>query len=160
LGKKRNKDGFCLIDIKEAVPPAAPRLRTAKLPTDNAKRVVEGARMLSPSLGRRMIAGRFLKHTVVLRELLPQDLKLEMDQLTHDEAILAARYLAFVVGNAHASQMDDRSRREWRKTLLHDFSPNLAAPSWLWASVVDLIAQHETAYLEHCRRYALDSALK
>ena len=156
--KKRKKDGFCLIDIKEATPPAAPRLRTAKLPTDNAKRVVEGARMLSPFLGQRMIPGSFLNHKVVLRELLPQDLKLEMDQLTRDEAILAARYLAFVVGSAHASQMDDRTRREWCKTLLRDFSRNLDAPSWLWASVVDLIAHHETAYLEHCRRYALDSA--
>jgi uncharacterized protein (DUF2252 family) len=158
--KKRKKDGFCLIDIKEAAPPAAPRLRTARLPTDNGKRVVEGARMLSPFLGQRMIPGSFLGHKVVLRELLPQDLKLEMDQLTRDEAILAARYLAFVVGSAHASQMDDCSRREWRKTLLHDFSISLDAPSWLWASVVDLIAHHETAYLEHCRRYALDSASK
>jgi uncharacterized protein (DUF2252 family) len=158
--KKRKKEGFCLIDIKEAAAPAAPRLRTGKLPTDNAKRVVEGARMLSPFLGQRMIPGSFLNHKVVLRELLPQDLKLEMDQLTRDEAILAARYLAFVVGSAHASQMDDRSRREWRKSLVHDFSTNLDAPSWLWASVVDLVAHHETAYLEHCRRFALDSASK
>jgi uncharacterized protein (DUF2252 family) len=155
--KKRKKDGFCLIDIKEAAPPAAPRLRTAKLPTDNAKRVVEGARKLSPFLGQRMIPGRFLNHKVVLRELLPQDLKLEMDQLTRDEAVLAARYLAFVVGSAHASQMDNRSRREWRKTLLHGFSTSLEAPSWLWSSVVDLVAHHEAAYLEHCRRYALDA---
>jgi uncharacterized protein (DUF2252 family) len=158
--KRKKEDGFCLIDIKEATPPAAPRLRAAKLPTDNAQRVVEGARMLSPFLGQRMIPGRFLNHEVVLRELLPQDLKLEMDQLTRDEAILAARYLAFVVGSAHASQMDDRSRRKWRKTLLQDFSTNLDAPSWLWASVVDLVAHHETAYLEHCRRYALEFTSK
>jgi uncharacterized protein (DUF2252 family) len=158
--KRKKEDGFCLIDIKEATPPAAPRLRAAKLPTDNAQRVVEGARMLSPFLGQRMIPGRFLNHRVVLRELLPQDLKLEMDQLTRDEAILAARYLAFVVGSAHASQMDDRSRRKWRKSLLQDFSTNLDAPSWLWSSVVDLVAHHETAYLEHCRRYALDTASK
>src|ERR1700689_1928938 len=111
--KKRKKDGFCLVDIKEAAPRAAPRSRTAKLPTDNGKRVVEGARMLSPFLGQRMIPGSFLGHKVVLRELLPQDLKLEMDQLTRDEAILAARYLAFVVGSAHACQMDDRSRKAW-----------------------------------------------
>jgi uncharacterized protein (DUF2252 family) len=24
----------------------------------------------------------------------------------------------------------------------------------MWRSVVELIASHETAYLEHCRRYA------
>jgi uncharacterized protein (DUF2252 family) len=158
--KKRKKDGFCLIDIKEAIAPAAPRSRTAKLPTDNAKRVVQGAKALSPFLGERMLSGNFLDHKVVLRELLPQDLKLEMDQLTRDEAILAARYLAFVVGSAHASQMEDRTRKEWRDTLLREFSNKLDAPSWLWASVVDLVARHETAYLEHCRRYALDSAVR
>jgi uncharacterized protein (DUF2252 family) len=35
---------------------------------------------------------------------------------------------------------------------------SLDAPSWLWTSVVDLIAGHEAAYLEHCRLYALSSA--
>jgi uncharacterized protein (DUF2252 family) len=34
----------------------------------------------------------------------------------------------------------------------------LDAPSWLWSSVVDLVAVHETAYLEHCRRFALAAA--
>jgi uncharacterized protein (DUF2252 family) len=28
----------------------------------------------------------------------------------------------------------------------------------LWASVVDLLATHEKAYLEHCRRYATEAA--
>ena len=28
---------------------------------------------------------------------------------------------------------------------------NLDAPSWLWTSVVQLLASHESAYLEHCR---------
>jgi uncharacterized protein (DUF2252 family) len=162
LGKKRKrkKEGFCLIDIKEAVPPAAPRSRTAKLPTDNARRVVTGARMLSPFLGERMISGSFLGHKVVLRELLPQDLKLEMDQLTREEAILAARYLASVVGDAHASQMSDQVRKQWRQALVRDFSKSLDAPSWLWVSVVELVAHHESAYLDHCRRYALDSVQK
>ena len=32
----------------------------------------------------------------------------------------------------------------------------LRAPSWLWSSVVDLLAIHEKAYLEHCRLYALN----
>ena len=31
------------------------------------------------------------------------------------------------------------------------------APSWLWKSVVELSAMHESAYLEHCRRFALSS---
>jgi uncharacterized protein (DUF2252 family) len=155
--KKRKENGFCLIDIKEAVPAAAPRSRSSKMPADNARRVVEGARMLSPFLGQRMLAGRFLDRKVVLRELLPQDLKLEMDQLTRDEAIVASRYLASIVGSAHASQMDDRARKVWRTALQRTYSKKLDAPSWLWSSVVDLVAHHETAYLEHCRKYALEA---
>ena len=110
--------------------------------------------MLSPYLGQRMLSWRFMNRSVVLRELLPQDLKLEMDQLTRGEAILSARYLAAVVGSAHASQMDVKARNEWRAALKRNYSRKLDAPSWLWSSVVELIARHETAYLEHCRRYA------
>jgi uncharacterized protein (DUF2252 family) len=32
-------------------------------------------------------------------------------------------------------------------------SKTLDAPSWFWSSVVELVAAHEAAYLEHCRRY-------
>jgi uncharacterized protein (DUF2252 family) len=158
--KKRKEGGFCLIDVKEAVPAAAPRSRRAKMPSNDGERVVEGARMLSPYLGQRMLSWRFLNNSVVLRELLPQDLKLEMDQLTRDEAILAARYLAFIVGSAHASQMDNMARKKWRTTLLRNHSKNLDAPSWLWSSVVELVAHHERAYLEHCRKYALENLVK
>ena len=158
--KKRKENGFCLIDIKEAVPAAAPRSRTPKMPSDNAERVVQGARMLSPYLGERMLPWRFLNSTVVLRELLPQDLKLEMDQLTRDEAISAARYLASVVGVAHASQLDRKTRQEWQTVLSRNRSKTVDAPSWLWSSVVELVAHHESAYLEHCRSYALEVALR
>lgn len=51
----------------------------ARMPKDNALRVVEGARHLAPNLGDRMMAGRFGDCSVVVRELLPQDLKLEVD---------------------------------------------------------------------------------
>jgi hypothetical protein len=57
---------------------------------------VGSADPLSPYLGERMLPFKFLKTPVVMRELLPQDLKLEMDQLTRQEAIVAARYLASV----------------------------------------------------------------
>jgi len=157
VGKKKKRkedDGFCLIDIKEAVAAVAPRYSKTEMPKDNAERVVEGAKMLSPYLGQRMLPWRFQSKSVVLRELLPQDLKLEMDQLTRDEAIVSARYLASVVGGAHASQMDDKTRKSWRAVLLRNHSRKLDAPSWLWSSVVELIAHHETAYLEHCRQYA------
>ena len=116
--------------------------------------------MLSPYLGERMLPWRFLNSTVVLRELLPQDLKLEMDQLTRDEAISAARYLASVLGVAHASQLDRKARQEWQTVLSRNRSKTVDAPSWLWSSVVELFAHHESAYLEHCRSYALEVALR
>ncbi|MEO7112268.1 MAG: hypothetical protein ABI183_17615 [Polyangiaceae bacterium] len=31
----------------------------------------------------------------------------------------------------------------------------MTAPNWLWRSTVDLVALHESAYLEHCREHAL-----
>ena len=104
-----------------------------------------------------MLASTFDGKPVVLRELLPQDLKLEIDQITRDEARSAARFLAGVVGRAHARQMDSVTKKQWRSALLRDRTKSLDAPTWLWTSVVELIATHETAYLEHCRRYALSS---
>jgi uncharacterized protein (DUF2252 family) len=44
---------------------------------DNAVRVVTGAKALSPNLGERMMAARLLDKAVVIRELMPQDLKIE-----------------------------------------------------------------------------------
>jgi uncharacterized protein (DUF2252 family) len=128
------------------------------MPRNHADRVVEGARHLSPYLGERMMAAQLLGKPVVLRELLPQDLKLEMDQLTRDEIVGSARFLAGVVGKAHARQMDEDTRTTWLSELQHDRSKMLDAPSWLWTSVVDLVASHEKAYLEHCRQYALSAA--
>jgi uncharacterized protein (DUF2252 family) len=81
----------------------------------------------SPYLGQRMLPGHFSGTPAVMRELLPQDLKLEMDQLTRDEAIGAARFLASVVGEAHADQMDKDERREWR-TFLDNLEKKLRWP--------------------------------
>src|SRR6185369_10920522 len=108
---------FCFLDIKEAVPAAAPRSSSADMPRDNAVRVVTGAQQLSPHLGERMLAGRMQGRPVVVRELLPQDLKLEMDRLTEIETGGVARYLAAVVGRAHARQMTPATRLAWRKTI-------------------------------------------
>ena len=69
----------------------------SSIPQNNAKRVVEGACKLSPFLGERMLATRLLHRDVFIRELMPQDLKFELDKLTRDEATSAARYLASVV---------------------------------------------------------------
>jgi uncharacterized protein (DUF2252 family) len=104
-----------------------------------------------------MRAAQFLGREVVVRELLPQDLKLELDQLSREDATAAARYLAAVVGKAHARQMETASREQWQADLNRHRSRNLDAPSWLWSSVVELMASHEVAYLEHCRKYALEA---
>ncbi|AHG41283.1 hypothetical protein N018_14205 [Pseudomonas syringae CC1557] len=146
---------FCLLDIKEAVAAAAPRTARARMPRDNGKRVVEGARHLSPGLGSRMVAVRMLDHSFFIRELLPQDMKLELDELTQPEAMQAAAYLAKVVGIAHARQMDLATRTAWIRDLQTNRSQTLDAPSWLWSSVVQLVGSHEQGYLEHCRRYAM-----
>jgi uncharacterized protein (DUF2252 family) len=149
---------LCLVDVKEAVTPAAPRSPEAQMPPDNAMRVVAGAKALSPNLGERMMAGRLRDKPVVLRELMPQDLKIEIDRLSQDDATALAAYLAGVVGRAHGRQMDEVTRASWLKELDKARTTNLDAPSWLWSSVVDLLSVHEAAYLEHCRRFALDRA--
>jgi uncharacterized protein (DUF2252 family) len=157
-GSKRLPDSHALIDLKEAVETVAPAASRAKMPSDHAERVVTGARALSPNLGDRMHASHVLGRPVVMRELTPQDLKLEIDQFSRREATRAARYLASVIGKAHARQMDKPTRAQWRRTLLDHRGSGLEAPSWLWRSVVDLMARHEAGYLEHCRRYALEAA--
>ena len=148
----------CLMDIKEAITAAAPRAPDAEMPRDNAARVVAGACALSPALGNRMRAARLLGSTVFVRELLPQDLKLEIEVLSRSEATEMAAYLAGVVGRAHARQMTGTQRRSWLKLLQASHARTLDAPGWLWNSVVELVALHEAAYLQHCRRYALAEA--
>jgi uncharacterized protein (DUF2252 family) len=82
---KRSKRSLCLMDVKEATDAAAPKYRRTSMPQCNAERVVEGARHLAPHLGERMLATRLFGCSVFLRELLPQDLKLEIERLTRDE---------------------------------------------------------------------------
>jgi uncharacterized protein (DUF2252 family) len=151
-------DSLCLMDLKEAIRAAAPEYRHVSMPRNPAARVVEGARHLSPFLGERMLATQFAGRPIFVRELLPQDLKLEINQLKRVEAMRAANFLAAVVGKAHARQMDAATRKTWQTELRRNRSKSLDAPSWLWSSVVALIASHEAAYLEHCRKYAMEIA--
>jgi uncharacterized protein (DUF2252 family) len=134
-GKKSDQ---ALMDVKEAVKAAAPRYTGTAMPKDHAERVVEDA----------------VQRSVFIRELLPQDLKIEIEQLTVPDAMKAASFLAGVVGKAHARQMDATTRKRWSAELERKRSKTLEAPSWLWTSVVSLIGSHEVAYLEHCRRFA------
>ena len=144
----------CLMDVKEAIVAAAPRSDGAAMPADQAERVVMGARALSPYLGRRMIATSMLGKSVFMRELLPQDLKIELEQISREEAVGVAEFLAHVIGRGHARQLSTSDREAWIGELQRNRSKSLDAPAWLWSSVVDLVGAHESAYLEHCRRYA------
>lgn len=52
VGKHQNDtSGICFLDFKEATSAAAPRSKATIMPKDNAKRIVCGARALSPNLG-------------------------------------------------------------------------------------------------------------
>ena len=128
------------------------------MPTHFGDRVVLGARALSPALGERMVSGTIGGRAVFVRELLPQDLKLELEMLDESEARATARALARLLGTAHARQMDRGHRSAWLKSLRAASSKSIHAPSWLWQSVVDLVGVHERAYLEHCRQHALARA--
>jgi uncharacterized protein (DUF2252 family) len=148
----------CLMDVKEATAAAAPRSKIADMPHDNAERVVTGARNLSPFLGGRMMSTRLLGKAVFIREILPQDMKLEIAHLSREAAMSVAEFLAHVVGQGHARQLDAVGRKQWLTELQRNRSKSLDAPSWLWNSVVDLVATHEASYLAHCRRYAMEEA--
>jgi uncharacterized protein (DUF2252 family) len=156
--KKGKRPDYCFMDIKEAAKAAAPSAKRVKMPSDEAERVVEGARRLSPYLGERMRRIKMLGKSAFVRELMPQDLKIEVEDLTTDEATELAGFLAGIVGKAHNRQMDKEARSQWRRELKRNRSKSLDAPGWLWKNVVDLLAYHEKAYLEHCRKYALEQA--
>jgi uncharacterized protein (DUF2252 family) len=155
LKNAKGRSDYALIDMKEAVAPVAPAAAGAQMPSDNGERVAAAAWALSPHLGKRLIPVHMLGRSLFIRELAPQDLKLEVDQFSQSQAVMAARYLAFVVGKAHARQMDAASRTEWLSVLDTDRRGQIDAPSWLWESVVSLAGSHEAGYLDHCRRYAL-----
>lgn len=148
-------DSHCLVDIKEASGAAAPGYKGAGMPRGYAERLVAGAKALSPFLGERMLAKTLAGKPVVLRELRPQDLKIELDRITQAEALAVSRLLAGVVGKAHARQMTAAGRRAWLGKLKKSLEKGARGGDWLWESVVELVAAHEVAYLEHCRRYAV-----
>lgn len=156
VGDEDHKNGgLCLLDIKQAVRTVVPVVKGTRMPRDHAQRVVEGARHLSPLLGNRMAAARMESAQVFVRELLPQDLKLDIETLSQKQATSVALFLAQVVGRAHRRQLDKAAAKEWAAMLKRKNTRSLAAPSWLWQSVVSQLVHHEAAYLEHCRRFAL-----
>jgi uncharacterized protein (DUF2252 family) len=126
------------------------------MPSNSAERIAEGAINLSPHLGERLATANVCGKSVFIRELCPQDLKLDLDQIEAKEATGIATYLGSVVGLAHSRQLGASDRTVWLKELMKTRAHDLDAPNWLWRGVVDLLAVHEKAYLEHCRRYALE----
>lgn len=146
-------DDLCLVDIKEAAASIAPRAAGVRMPRDSAQRVVTAARHLSPALGDRMRPAQLLGKSVFVRELLPQDLKIDIARLGRKQARRVAAFLAHVVGHAHSRQMDADTRKAWCVELRRNHSRTLEAPSWLWTAVTGLLAMHEKDYLDHCRRY-------
>jgi uncharacterized protein (DUF2252 family) len=151
----RRGGALALIDIKEATAPLSPRSARARMPPHQGERVVAGARALSPGLGDRMASASVLERPVFVRELMPQDLKCAVESRGADEARTIGHYLAVVVATAHARQLDPDAAGAWLETFRKENAKNMTAPAWLWAAVVDLVALHEGAYLEHCREHAL-----
>jgi uncharacterized protein (DUF2252 family) len=150
VGGGRTKS-LALIDIKEALSALAPHSKDARLPKHHGERVVAGARALSPSLGLRMAPATVGGKDVFVRELLPQDIKFELESLVEEEALAIGRYLASVVGVAHARQLEPPECADWLERFRKGSAAHLEAPAWLWAAVVDLVALHEGSYLEYCR---------
>ena len=154
VGSKDDDREHCLMDLKEAVKALSPYGAHVDIPSDHAQRVVAGARRLSPFLGDRMRAAQLMGKPIFVRELRPQDLKIEIDQLERREARCVAGYLAAVVGKAHGRQMGSAARKEWRAELHRSRSKSIDAPSWLWRDIVELLTDDERAYLEHCGKFA------
>ncbi|MBV9621772.1 MAG: DUF2252 family protein [Gammaproteobacteria bacterium] len=150
----------CLLDIKEASPAVAPHPGRAGMPRNPAERVILAARNLSPTLGERSLAATMCGRPVFVRELRPQDMKVELGKLHRHEAVATARYLSEVLGKAHGRQMTAANRQRWVRELRRNRSRRLDVPSWLWSTVVELLGIHELAYLEHCRRYALQESVR
>src|SRR5215831_9827085 len=133
-----NSNNLCLIDIKEGVLAAAPRAF---------------AELGRAHDGRPAV--RQKRHRAGVDAARPQDRdRPAQPGAGHgDCGLLGGRR------RARACASDGwATRKSWKAELDRNRSKTLDAPSWLWLSVVELMASHEAAYLDHCRRYAWDEA--
>jgi uncharacterized protein (DUF2252 family) len=53
--------------------------------------------------------------------------------------------------------MDPDARRSRHRELGNNRLKSVDTPNWLWSGIVRLLGEHETAYLEQCRRCALQA---
>jgi hypothetical protein len=97
-----------------------------------------------------MLAATILGRRTVVRELMPQDRKVNLKLLKRGEAAPIARHLGAVVGRAHARQLSPEASVAWAERLLPDGLPDRVPPEWLWEPLVRLVGEHEEAYLRHC----------
>ena len=154
VGKRKfDKQGACLLDFKQAVRVGCARRGGCRDACRTGGRVIEGARALSPTLGERMAESRMGTSSIFVRELLPQDLKIEIELLTEEEAASVAFLLASILGQAHGRQMRRNERTSWGRTLRSATTKSLDVPSCLWTAIVRQLARHEEGYLAHCRRH-------
>lgn len=153
-------EDMCLMDVKEARASCVPSADVDHLPPDHGARVITAARALAPALGERMRSARMLGASVFVRELMPQDMKLDVRRLDPDEARRMALYLGRVVGRAHARQLGESERRAWLRELRHGQKKSSHAPAWLWQGTMAPLAELDAAYIDHCRKYVRQSEKK
>ena len=60
-----------------------------------------------------MLPAIFLGKPVFVREIMPQDLKFEIRRISIDDAKSIAKYLAYIVGLAHARRLSQLKRKAW-----------------------------------------------
>jgi alkylated DNA repair dioxygenase AlkB len=71
----------------------------------------------------------FRLRTVIIRELCPQDLKIELAEISREEAIDTAYFLGAIVGKAHGRQMTLAQRNEWISGLKRKRQNSIDTPS-------------------------------
>jgi uncharacterized protein (DUF2252 family) len=110
------------------------------------------------TVDERMRAVNVVVRPAFVRELTPQDLKIEIEQLTADEATKLAGFLGGLSGKLTIGKWTETRAPSGDGDLRRSRSKSPDAPGWLWKNVVDLPVDHEKAYLEHGRKYALQKA--
>lgn len=151
-GEGRKGNDFCLMDVKEAHASCVPAMARG-VPVQPAERLLAGARALTPALGERMRAGDVLGTPVIVRELMPQDMKLDIRRLQPNQAQRMADYLGAVVGYAHARQLSAEDRQAWHREVVRGRSKTTHAPAWLRDAAIGVMHELDVAYIQHCLRY-------
>ena len=79
-----------------------------------------------------MVAATVLDRAVFVRELLPQDLKVELDQLSGDEGRAWSRLPRHGRRSRAPPPARSRASAAWRAEMAAHRTKNIDAPSWLW----------------------------